>query len=109
MRRRRRKGSPVVADEGGVGGGAAERVSARGSACSKQSTTAKRGDTVVQHGDGVGRDYGGGTATAASAMARECEGEEPGANGRVQGVGESEVVRPASTARWGERRGGGSC
>src|SRR4051812_22684646 len=102
MRRRRRKGSPAVADEGGGGEGVAERVSARGSACSKQSTTAGQVDTVVQHGDGVGRDYGGGTATAASGMARECDGEEPGGKCGVCEVGGREGARPTLTARRGE-------
>ena len=62
-------------------------------------------DTVVQHGDGGGYDYDGGTATAASAMAKGSEGVRQGASERVQGVGVAtwSLSRPAG--RRGEEAG----
>ena len=66
---------------------------------------AERVDTVVQHGDGGGRDYGGGTVTVASAMAKGSEGVRQGASEHVQGV-EAATWSPSRPAgRRGEEAG----
>ena len=66
---------------------------------------AERTDTVVRRVDDGGHDYGDGTATAASAMAKGSEGVRQGANERVQGVGVAtwSLSRPAG--RRGEEAG----
>src|SRR3954462_15322192 len=50
-RRRRRRGSPAVAESGEVGAVASRQASARGSACSTKSKTAKRLYSVSWRGD----------------------------------------------------------
>ena len=54
-------------------------------------------DTVERHVDDGGRGYVGGTTAAASAMARESEGEVQGANGGVGAV-ERATWRSTSTS-----------
>ena len=66
---------------------ASGQASARGPTCSKEKATAELLDTVGRLENDGRRGYIGGTTAAASAMARESEGEAMGANGGVQGLG----------------------
>ena len=75
-----------MSGEGEVGGEASGQTSARGSTCSKEWATAELLDTVGRREVDGGRCYSGEVAAAASAMARESEGEAMGANGGVQGL-----------------------
>ena len=84
--------------EGEVGAVASGQASARGPTCSKEKATAELLDTVGRRENDGGRGYVGGTTAAASAMARESEGEAMGANGGVQGV-EGATWRATSSSR----------
>ena len=90
-----------MAESGEVGAEASGQASARGSASSKERRAAELLDTVARRGDDGERDYGDGAAAVASAMARESEGEELGANGCVHGVRGTTW----SSSRPAERRG----
>ena len=65
---------------------ASGHASARGTTSSKERRAAELLDTVARRGDDGERDYDDGAAAVASAMVRESEGEELGANGCVHGV-----------------------
>ena len=73
--------------EGEVEAVASGKASTRGSTCSKEKATAELLHTVGRRENDGGRGYVAGTTAAASAMARESEGEAMGANGGVQGLG----------------------
>ena len=90
-----------MAESGEVGAEASGQASARGSASSKERRAAELLDTVARRGDDGERDYGDGAAAVASAMVRESEGEELGANGCVHGVRGTTW----SSSRPAERRG----
>ena len=68
---------------GEVGAVALGHASARGSTSSKERRAAELLDTVARRGDDGERDYSDGAAAVASAMVRESEEEELGANGCV--------------------------
>ena len=94
--------------EGEIGAVASGQAGARGSTCSKEKATAELLDTVGRRENDGGRGYVGGTTAAASAMARESEGEAMGANGGVQGLGRATWRSSSSStgeaaSRW--RRG----
>ena len=76
-----------MSGEGEVGAEALGQASARGLTCSKEKETAELLDTVGRREDDGGRGYVGGMTAAASAMARESEGEAMGEKGSVQGLG----------------------
>ena len=86
VRRRRRRGSPAMAESGEVGAEASGQASARGSASSKKRRAAELLDTTARRKDDGEHDYGDGAATVASAMERESEGERQRENGCVHGV-----------------------
>ena len=98
----------MVGGEGEVEAVALGQAGARGSTCTKEKATAELLDTVGRREDDGGYGYSGEVAAAASAMARESEGEAMGANGGVQGLGGAMWMSSSSStgeaaSRW--RRG----
>ena len=96
-----------MAESGEVGAEASGQASARGSASSKKRRAVELLDTVARRRDDGEREFHGGAGAAASAMARESEGERQGRMDVSTGFGARRGGHTGQQGGEGRKQGSG--